>query len=251
MEDLPLEIDQSRVLPALLGDKPAIAPSRPVRGRKVEAVDDKPGKKYPPGEVPKEWLAWFEENLDRGVDANELLKVLVAKGFQPARNSRLMQFVAAHESLTVTSVLPVMKPTGEVVNVPATSTIIGSLTDSAQLPPQWTAWLRDNLNMGVDRGVLFEILVKHGFEPAKNPILVQALTQPNQNPSHMPRREHRELMAREKVCVACDPDFLITSAPTFQHYRSDALNRRNKPRRRKNRRSLRQRRAARWTSPAV
>lgn len=199
MDQLPLEVDQMRIVPVLLGDKPAIAPPRPVHVKKVAKVDEFPGHKFAPGVIPDEWFAWFEDNMDRGVDANELLKILVSKGFQPAKCTRLMQFVAAHEALTVTSTVPVRTGAGDVVIVPTTTTIIGSLTSSSELPPQWTAWLRDNLNMGVDRGLLFEILVKHGFEPAKNPILVQALTQPHPEPSALTRKDRRAADAREKV----------------------------------------------------
>ncbi len=56
----------------------------------------------------QEWFAWLEENLDRGSDSLELLKILAAKGFAPHKNPRLMQFIAAHDSLTVTTSLPVM-----------------------------------------------------------------------------------------------------------------------------------------------
>lgn len=199
MDAVPLEVDQLKIVPVLLGDKPAIAPRRPPAVVKVEERDATPGRKVKPGVIPPEWFAWFEENLDRGVDSNELLKVLVAKGFQPAKCSRLMQFIAAHEALTVTSTMPVSQPDGRVVPVPVTATIIGSLDDSTNLPPQWTAWLRDNLHMGVDKALLFEILVKHGFEPDKNPLLVQALTQPEQQPSFKTRKERREIAAKEKV----------------------------------------------------
>ena len=201
---LPLEVDQLRVVPVLLGDKPAIAPPRAAAVKKAEAVDATPGKRYKAGDIPPEWFAWFEDNMDRGVDSNELLKILVAKGFQPAKCPRLMQFVAAHEALTVTSSMPVMEPDGRVVTVPTTATIIGSLDESASLPPQWTAWIRDNLHMGVDRRLLFEILVKHGFEPAKNPLLVQALTQPDQQPSFMTRKERREAAAKDRVRTGRD-----------------------------------------------
>jgi NADH:ubiquinone oxidoreductase subunit len=201
MEPLPLEVDQSKIVPVLLGDKPAIAPPRPAARSKPVVVDEFPGKKYPPGTIPPEWFAWFEENMDRGVDANELLKILVSKGFQPAKCSRLMQFIAAHESLTVTSTMPVREESGQVVVVPTTATIIGTLASSSNLPPQWTAWLRDNIQMGVDKGLLFEILVKHGFEPAKNPLLVQALTQPHHEPSSVSRMTIRTQAAQEKVSV--------------------------------------------------
>ncbi len=102
MDRLPLEVDQRRIVPVLLGDMPAIAPQR-VAKKAVAVVETLSGKKVKPGVIPEEWFAWFEENMDRGVDSNELLKILVAKGFTPARNARLMQFIAAHESLTGTA----------------------------------------------------------------------------------------------------------------------------------------------------
>ena len=91
----------------------------------------------------------------------------------PSKNARLMQFIAANDSLTVTTTIPVRDATGRVTSMPTTATIVGSLTRSEPLPPQWTAWLRDNIARGVDRGLLLELLIKHGFEPEKNPYVTQ------------------------------------------------------------------------------
>ena len=145
----------------------------------------------------QEWFAWLEENLDLGADSTELLRILVEKGFTPSKNKRLMQFVAAHDSLTVTTTVPVRGADGRIVSMPTTATIVGSLVQSDPLPPQWTAWLRDNIARGVDRGLLLELLIKHGFQPERNPLLTQALTESIEEPTHFSRVKLRQLTAQQ------------------------------------------------------
>jgi hypothetical protein len=149
----------------------------------------------------QEWFAWLEENLDRGADSSELLQILVAKGFVPSKNTKLMQFIAANDSLTVTTTIPVRDADGRVVSMPTTATIVGSLTRSDPLPPQWTAWLRDNIARGVDRGLLLELLIKHGFEPEKNALVTQALTDVVEEPTHYSRVKLRQAAAKQNEAV--------------------------------------------------
>ena len=42
-----------------------------------------PGVAFEPGVIPTSWRRWFEQNLDNGVDPEQLLQTLVIKGFVP------------------------------------------------------------------------------------------------------------------------------------------------------------------------
>ena len=55
------------------------------------------------GEVPDEWMAWLEQNLDRGVDPNVLLDILNKKGFKAHKNLVVMQMMVAHTTVDRTS----------------------------------------------------------------------------------------------------------------------------------------------------
>lgn len=50
-----------------------------------------PGIKYKEGELPDEWLAWADENINRGVECAAVLHILVSKGFKPHKNLPFMQ----------------------------------------------------------------------------------------------------------------------------------------------------------------
>jgi hypothetical protein len=59
-----------------------------------------PGLKYPPGEVPWDWIKWIDENLARDVDPVDVISILAAKGFNPHKNIQLMQRMLTWTSFT-------------------------------------------------------------------------------------------------------------------------------------------------------
>ena len=45
--------------------------------------------------IPPEWLDWAEDELNRGIEGEHILKILVKLGFRPERNPHLMQVLRA------------------------------------------------------------------------------------------------------------------------------------------------------------
>lgn len=119
-----------------------------------------PGIQYEVGEIPDKWWRWTLENLQRGCDCEEVMRILVRKGFKPCKNTHLMQLVSAKSSLeAVLRNRPHLKV----------------LDDGRQLPPEFLKWAEENLGKGLDGSVVMEVLVLYGFRPQANPYLAQAL----------------------------------------------------------------------------
>ena len=99
----------------------------------------------------------------------QLLEILVAKGFYPAKNLLLMQKLSLRVSMSdLNKATPGLWPSNGGKDVPA----------------EWLQWAEENMQRGVDGSVVLSILVENGFVPSKNPILVQLLQKNRGGPSH-------------------------------------------------------------------
>ena len=93
--------------------------------------------------------------------SNRVLDILVKKGFCPAQNIELMQFIdAIHEFSRLRKRMPHLAPFAG-----------GSL-----IPAEWLCWAEDTMARGVDGKVVVLTLKENGYIPEKNPILTQNLT---------------------------------------------------------------------------
>ncbi|CAK9013422.1 Serine/threonine-protein phosphatase 6 regulatory ankyrin repeat subunit C (PP6-ARS-C) (Serine/threonine-protein phosphatase 6 regulatory subunit ARS-C) [Durusdinium trenchii] len=119
-----------------------------------------PGIDVEPGEIPQEWLTWFEENLDRGVDELKLLEKLTVKGFFPCKNILFMQKLSLRVSmLRMQAQEPGLWPSG----------------GGRELPVEWTHWAQEQMKYGFHGKVILDCLVENGFVPKRNPLLSSLL----------------------------------------------------------------------------
>ena len=146
-----------------------------------------PGIDYEVGVIPPKWLDWFEDNVERGCDVRQLLEILVAKGFYPAKNLLLMQKLSLRVSMSdLNKATPGLWPSNGGKDVPA----------------EWLQWAEENMQRGVDGSVVLSILVENGFVPSKNPILVQLLQKNRGGPSRSSAEQHPIDNNNESACVA-------------------------------------------------
>lgn len=121
-----------------------------------------PGIDFAPGEIPGNWLKWFADNIDRGVDEIELLQKLTVKGFYPCKNTLFMQKLSLRVSmLRMQHEDPGLWPAAE----------------GRELPPEWIHWVQGHMKRGVHGKVILAILVENGFRPKRNPLLANLLRQ--------------------------------------------------------------------------
>jgi len=102
-----------------------------------------PGVAFEPGVIPTSWRRWFEQNLDNGVDPEQLLQTLVIKGFVPAKNLELMQLTSIHVSMQTL-----------VKNEPK-----AKLSENGRyIPPEWLDWCEAQLDRGIHGMLLLSFL---------------------------------------------------------------------------------------------
>ena len=117
----------------------------------------------------------------------QLLEILVAKGFYPAKNLLLMQKLSLRVSMSdLNKATPGLWPSNGGKDVPA----------------EWLQWAEENMQRGVDGSVVLSILVENGFVPSKNPILVQLLQKNRGGPSRSSAEQHPIDNNNESACVA-------------------------------------------------
>ena len=119
-----------------------------------------PGVGFESGVIPPSWRSWYEQNLDNGVDPNELLQTFVVKGFIPAKNLELMQMTSVHISMQR---LIKKEPRAKLSE------------NGRYIPPEWLDWAEQQLDRGIRGTIVLSILVKLGFRPERNPHLLQLL----------------------------------------------------------------------------
>jgi hypothetical protein len=107
------------------------------------AYNHRPGVRYPPGEIPEDWLKWVDDNLLRGVEAGKIVSILASKGFHPYRNMKLM-----HRILSWYSLVEFLKSHPE----------LDVTDDSSLLNDDFLDWLRSLALRGIDGNVILELL---------------------------------------------------------------------------------------------
>lgn len=127
--------------------------------QKLEAM--MPGLGFPAGELPREWHRWAIDNADRGVEVPRILRVLLSKGFRPARCTPLMHLLLATASLDRTTQDRRDRGVEVPVHVP-----LPPNHPAPEMPSYVFAWLRRSSRAGIDANVLIDVLSSAGFRPS-------------------------------------------------------------------------------------
>ena len=106
-----------------------------------------PGIKFKPGDIPEEWVKWFDDNLLRGVDLTTILNILVSKGFKPHHNIAIMQRLGAWLALTrFIEKNPDFEESEVAVDI------------------RFQSWVKTVLERGIDGSILLKVLEDRGFK---------------------------------------------------------------------------------------
>ncbi|DAZ95818.1 TPA: hypothetical protein N0F65_008537 [Lagenidium giganteum] len=141
----------------------------------------KPGLACDPGQLPQEWLDWLMSNLERGVKARKVLRVLVEKGFTLACNLTLMQQLSVRvSSLKVRHKRQAPKGIYDDGGGQQPGQQTTSHFRSHALHPLWAHWAQQQLARGIEGQVVLDELVALGYEPEKNPFFTQSLVRRHQ-----------------------------------------------------------------------
>jgi hypothetical protein len=106
-----------------------------------------PGIKYAHGVIPDEWVEWIDENLLRGVETENILHILVTKGFHPHKNNAVMQRIGGW--LAFNRFLKEY-PDFEL--------------DERHINPSLANWITKVLNRGIDGYILWKVLEDRWIE---------------------------------------------------------------------------------------
>ena len=127
-----------------------------------------PGRSCEAGDVPDEWMAWLDRELDRGAGIVQCLaKLFQEKQFVPAANPALMQRIVTRNAFDVLQRLkPGLEP-----------------DEDGTIPSEWLALAKRRLEAGTEGEIVLAELVRLGFHPDRNPKLTQSLLKNVGHPS--------------------------------------------------------------------